>query len=172
MQKLILQHLRTKILPKDPVLAFTKRFNKGSTSSATISCRTLITTTGRRTRHTVRSTRDLPTTTSRLTYRPYRLYTPYSHYPVYSAKTKISTPVTTTNYLFTCATFGAVFNTPSTSTPTTVVPVIYNTSQMEVEYSTTMTANTTEQIFSTLRTVVVTEPYVDVPLVVTLGDFY
>jgi hypothetical protein len=42
---------------------------------------------------------------------------------------------------------------------------------MEVEYSTTVTANTTEQIFSTLRTVVVTEPYVDVPLVVTLGEF-
>jgi hypothetical protein len=41
---------------------------------------------------------------------------------------------------------------------------------MEVEYSTTVTANTTEQIFSTLRTVVVTEPYVDVPLVVTLGE--
>jgi hypothetical protein len=58
------------------------------------------------------------------------------------------------------------------STPTTVFPVTYNTSQMEVEYSTTMTANTTEQIFSTLRTVVVTEPYVDVPLVVTLGEFY
>jgi hypothetical protein len=43
---------------------------------------------------------------------------------------------------------------------------------MEVEYSTTVTANTTEPIFSTLRTVVVTEPYVDVPLVVTLGEFY
>jgi hypothetical protein len=42
---------------------------------------------------------------------------------------------------------------------------------MEVEYSTTVTANTTEQIFSTLRTVVVTEPYVDMPLVVTLGEF-
>jgi hypothetical protein len=42
---------------------------------------------------------------------------------------------------------------------------------MEVEYSTTVTANTTEQIFSTLQTVVVTEPYVDVPLVVTLGEF-
>jgi hypothetical protein len=42
---------------------------------------------------------------------------------------------------------------------------------MEVEYSTTVTANTTEQIISTLRTVVVTEPYVDVPLVVTLGEF-
>jgi hypothetical protein len=55
--------------------------------------------------------------------------------------------------------------------PTTVIPVLYNTSQMEVEYSTTVTANTTEQIFSTLRTVVVTEPYVDVPLVVTLGEF-
>jgi hypothetical protein len=42
---------------------------------------------------------------------------------------------------------------------------------MEVEYSTTVTANATEQIFSTLRTVVVTEPYVDVPLVVTFGEF-
>jgi hypothetical protein len=160
------------VLSERPGFRVTCNSIKDSVTTPPTLRKTLATTIGRRTRHNVRSTHNLPETTPRMTYRPHILYTPYSHYPTYSAKTKLNTPSAVTALMQTCATFVPIISTTSTPTiPLTTTPILSTAPQMEVEFSTTVLSNSTDQFISTLRTVVVTEPYVDVPLVVTLGEW-